>query len=77
MSDRVCKTVEEVFEALGGYQAVRELVPRKSSSAVLMWNFRKKFPANTFAVLNTALAAKGASAPASLWGMPQTEELSA
>jgi hypothetical protein len=75
MLKQLC-TVDEVIKELGGYPAMRELIPRKSTSAALMWNFRNKFPANTFLVLTAALEAKGASAPASLWGMPQTEDAS-
>lgn len=66
-------TVEDVISELGGFDAVKELTNRNSSSAVPMWKHREKFPPNTFTVMTAALKAKGARAPASLWGMPVTE----
>ncbi len=69
-------TVEEVIAGLGGYQAVRERFPEKGTSTVLMWKHRNKFPANTYAVLKASLDAIDATAPASLWGMPEIEEVS-
>lgn len=72
-------TVKEVITELGGYDAVRELIPgkRKSTSAALNWTYRNKFPENTYAVMKAALEAKGATAPGDLWGMPEPEEASA
>lgn len=70
---RKLTSVEEVFAELGGYQAVREMFGHKNTSTALMWNFRKKFPAKTFTVMKAALEAKGASAPETLWGMPESE----
>lgn len=63
------ETVEEVIAELGGPQAVAELTEKKSQSAVPMWKNRKRFPANTFTTLQTALQARGLSAPNNLWGM--------
>lgn len=67
-------TVEDVISELGGFDAVKALTGRKSSSAVPMWKLRRKFPPNTYTVMIAALQAKGATAPASLWGMPQAED---
>lgn len=66
-------TVEEVISELGGFDAVRELTNRRGQWTVPMWKHRKKFPPTTFTVLKAALDAKGASAPVTLWGMPQPE----
>ena len=64
-------TVEEVISELGGYQAVRELTEKNSNlSTVMMWKTRQKFPATTYARMQAALRAKGATAPDDLWGMP-------
>jgi hypothetical protein len=68
-------TVEEVISELGGFDAVKDLTHRTSSSAVPVWKFRQKFPPNTFAVMMEALEAKGATAPETLWGMTQREDV--
>ncbi len=62
-------TVEEVILELGGPRAVAELTNRTSISAVPMWKIRQTFPTNTYAVLKSALKARGAEAPDSLWNM--------
>ena len=63
-------TVEEVIAALGGQKRVAELTSRASPSAVPMWKNRRRFPAKTFTVLQSALQDLGLSAPNDLWGMP-------
>jgi len=63
------QSVEEVIAALGGRNRVAELTCRASLSAVPMWKSRKRFPANTFTVLKSALQDLGLSAPNDLWGM--------
>jgi len=63
-------TIEEVILELGGPKAVAELTDRQSISAVPMWKIRQKFPATTYARMQAALRARGASAPDDLWGMP-------
>jgi hypothetical protein len=62
------RTTVDVFDALGGTAAVALITGRKYSAA---FNWRKfnRFPANTFRDLQKALAAKGHTAPDSLWGM--------
>lgn len=70
---RHLKTVNEVISELGGFDGVKDLTNRNSPSVVPMWKHRNKFPPNTFTVMSAALAAKGARAPASLWGMPACE----
>lgn len=62
------ETVEDVVTALGGPKRVAELTSR--ASAVPMWKVRKRFPARTFTVLQSALQDLGLSAPNDLWGMP-------
>jgi ABC-type hemin transport system substrate-binding protein len=66
-------TAGEVIAELGGFAAVNALTKRKAISASSMWKMRGKFPPNTFSVMQAALEAAGASAPGSLWGMPETE----
>lgn len=63
-------TTVDVIEALGGTSVVAELTGR-TYPAAFNWRRFDKFPANTFVVMNRALAAKGKSAPASLWGMAE------
>lgn len=63
-------SVEEVISELGGFDAVRLLTNRQSTSAVPMWKNRKRFPATTYTVLKSALEKRGLSAPNKLWGMP-------
>ena len=66
------KTVGEVISHLGGNAAVRDLTNRNSNpSTVLMWKHRERFPPNTYAIMNAALRAKNADAPASLWDMAE------
>ena len=67
------KTVDEVIEKLGGFDAVRTLTKRGGTFTVPMWKHRKKFPPDTLPVLQAALHSKGFSAPMALWGMPEFE----
>lgn len=62
------RTTSEVIEALGGIAAVAALTGRKYTAAHNWLGF-EKFPSNTYVALTDALAAKGKTAPASLWGM--------
>jgi hypothetical protein len=71
---RQLHTVEEVISELGGFEVVKELTGRRGNFTVPMWKHREKFPPNTFILMKAALEAKGASAPASLWGMPSPAE---
>lgn len=65
------ETVDEVIAELGGTKAVAELTNRrKDSSAVLMWKNRRRFPTNTFTLLQPELERRNAIAPNKLWGMP-------
>lgn len=56
----------QVIKALGGLKAVMELTGRNYNAA---WHWTRKptFPANTFVVMQQALAQQGKKAPASLW----------
>lgn len=65
------KTVEEVISELGGFDAVKELTNRGGRWTVPMWKHREKFPPNTYAIMKSALRAKNADAPASLWNMAE------
>jgi hypothetical protein len=67
-------TVEDVISELGGFDAVQKLTNRNGRWTVPMWKHREKFPPNTFILMTAALKAKGACAPASLWGMPSLEK---
>lgn len=68
-------TTREVMDALGGTSAVAKLTGR-TYSAAFNWLILKTFPANTYVALTDALAEKGKTAPASLWGMKQPVRLS-
>lgn len=65
------ETTSDVIAALGGTKAVAELTGRQYRAAFNWHNFRK-FPANTYLVMQTALRERGLSAPSSLWGMADT-----
>jgi hypothetical protein len=63
-------TVEEVISVLGGTKAVAELTNKTANpSTVPMWKSRGKFPATTYAKIQSALDERGLSAPMELWGM--------
>jgi hypothetical protein len=69
-------TTREVAAALGGTKAVANLTGRKYSAAAnWVLGDDPQFPANTFVVLNAALASIGKSAPPSLWGMKIPENV--
>ena len=57
-----------VFEALGGVAAVAAITDATYRQA-WNWKDKDKFPARTYLPLCNALAARGKTAPASLWGM--------
>lgn len=63
-------TTIEVMDALGGTSAVAKLTGR-TYAAAFNWRKAKRFPTNTFLVINSALAKKGKSAPKMLWRMPE------
>ncbi|MGE0278443.1 MAG: hypothetical protein AB7R40_23855 [Nitrospiraceae bacterium] len=72
-------TTREVMEALGGTSAVAKLTGR-TYAAAFNWLDFKTFPSNTYVAMTEALAAKGKTASASLWGMvepPRSERESA
>lgn len=66
---RQLQSVEDVISELGGFDSVKELTKRDGTFTVPMWKHRKKFPPDTYLVMKAALDAKGAEAPAELWGM--------
>lgn len=66
-------TTEDVIRELGGVHAVAALTGRKYNAAA-HWVKFKTFPSNTYLSLKTALAAKGFSAPDSLWNMSSNME---
>ncbi len=61
-------TAEQVFDALGGYLGIAEIVGCKPNAAS-NWKTFGSFPANTYIALTEALHARGKTAPASLWRM--------
>jgi hypothetical protein len=69
------RTTSEVIIALGGNRPVAELT-RSTHKAVSNWRGFSKFPSNTYLAMTAALAAKGKTAPASLWGMRESAEVS-
>jgi hypothetical protein len=74
MSIRHIQTVEDVISELGGPKAVQELCRLESSSAVPTWKLRGAFPPRTYAVMQSALATRGATAPDDLWKMVAAED---
>jgi hypothetical protein len=66
------ETLEDVMTALGGRQAVADLLDAKSST-ISMWKYAGKFPANTYVIMTDALHAIDKTAPATLWAMKKTE----
>lgn len=70
---KILSTTADVIEELGGIGAVASLTGRKYGAAA-QWPHFSSFPSNTYIVLTDALALKGKSAPASLWGMTQGRE---
>ena len=70
-------TARDVTAALGGTKGVRELLPTPvSPQRVWNWRVQNKFPAKLHLLMTSALAEKGHSAPASLWGVPELERAS-
>ncbi len=67
--DRLETTVD-VIEAIGGTSAAAALTGR-TYNAAHNWRGFKTFPANTYVTMTRALAEKGKTAPASLWGMTE------
>lgn len=61
-------TAEQVIDALGGLTATAALMGRGYTTAS-MWQTTGRFPSNTYVAMTEMLAAKGKTAPASLWGM--------
>lgn len=82
---RELTTTRAIFEELGdeildgaarvasGVSRVVELTGR-TTNAVHNWKSFNKFPSNTFVVLHDALRSRGATAPASLWGMVEPRD---
>jgi hypothetical protein len=68
------RTFEDVVDALGGSGDVGAMVDGWPSS---VWNWQKKrgrFPAKFYKGMTEALAARGYSAPAELWGQVELIE---
>lgn len=61
-------TVDAVFEALGGLDAVAALTGSKYK-AVSNWKSFGSFPARTILVMTRALRDRGYTAPSSLWNV--------
>lgn len=72
----VLTSTKQVIDELGGISAVAELTGRKYGAAA-QWPHFATFPSNTYLVMTGALAARGLSAPASLWGMTTPERVMA
>ncbi len=66
-------TTSAVIKALGGNQAVGELIGGGSPQQISNWNRQPQFPAHTYVVMTDALAKLGLTAPASLWKMTGIE----
>jgi hypothetical protein len=66
-------TADQVFDELGGYLGVAEIVGCKPNAAA-NWRTFKSFPANTYVALTEALRLRGKTAPAALWRMRSPSE---
>lgn len=67
-SNSVLMTVAECVEAAGGPAEVAKLFGYRHKTAVYNQRDRNRFPSETYVAWQEILAAKGLSAPASLWG---------
>lgn len=69
-------TTKAVIDELGGVSAVAKLTDRQYNAA---WNWTsfEHFPPDTYVVMTEALAAKGHTAPPSLWRMVPAEQVGA
>jgi hypothetical protein len=61
-------TVEEVIELLGGIDGMAALAST-STNAVYNWKFYRRFPADTYLLIQDALEELGKIAPDDLWPM--------
>jgi hypothetical protein len=73
MSLEILESTSDVMDALGGNRAVEAITSAKPS-AVSNWRGSKVFPSNTYVAMTEALHAIGKTAPASLWGMRQSNQ---
>jgi len=65
---RLLKTFDQVVDVLGGTGEVGRLT-NQDTSAVCNWRRRRqKFPTKYYFVLQEELAARGLTAPRTLWG---------
>jgi len=67
MAQRHLRSAWHIIGALGGIGAVAELTGSLRTS-VHNWRAAKRFPASVYKVMTDALAARGVTAPAALWG---------
>ena len=65
-------TTKQIIKKLGGVSVVAHMTGR-SDGAAWNWTSFDRFPANTFVVIQGALAKENCTAPASLWGMVATD----
>lgn len=65
---RTLNSVAEIVDELGGRAAVARMTDR-TTQAVTNWKASQRFPSQTFLLLMHELAARGCTAPASLWSM--------
>ena len=70
---REIKTVAEVLDLLGGNQGVA-LLTHATHKAVSNWRQAKKFPANSYLIINERLRQLGYTAPTTLWAMRQWKQ---
>jgi len=71
--DTELTTTRDVIKALGGVPETAKLTGAKYGAA-WMWTTAQKFPPRYFVVMSQALKQKGLHAPASLWGMVESEK---
>lgn len=68
MSHSDLTSIDDVFAALGGVEAVARLTGSKRKAAG-NWKYLKAFPARTYVAMTAELTRRGQSAPPRLWKM--------
>jgi hypothetical protein len=68
--DHELQTVEAIIDALGGTAATARLTGRKANH-VSNWRSTKRFPANTYLIMQQELRSVGKAARPEHWGIKE------
>ncbi len=69
----ILASAREIFDLLGGIQAVADLTGAEYAAAA-NWKRFGRFPPKTYVALQRALMSRHTIAPATLWGMVPMED---